>query len=248
MYFAILNCANEVGWKTQINIPNSTLMSVSGITSKTQFVKLRNFLAQKELIEYKKGKKGTAPSYIISTLYSTNQSTNNAIGTLYSTHSGTNVGTNMGTNQGTIYKNKQKEKENINDVVGDKAARIFEQYERLTGKTVSGTMQQEVDSFLTEGMEPDLILAVIDYAFDTDKGNWNYMRGTLNNLLCEGVKSLAAFKKQRAQHQARMNGKQGKGRRSKFNNYVDTDSQKSDYAELEEMLLEKMLNEGDDDV
>ena len=155
MYFAILNCANEVGWKTQINIPNSTLMNVSGITSKTQFVKLRNSLVQKELIEYKKGKKGTAPSYIIGTLYSTNQSTNNDIGTLYSTHLGTNVGTNMGTNQGTIYKDKQKEKENINDVAGEKAARIFEQYEKLTGKTVSRTMQQEVDSFLSEGMESD---------------------------------------------------------------------------------------------
>ena len=88
----------------------------------------------------------------------------------------------------TIYKDKQKEKENINDVAGEKAARIFEQYEKLTGKTVSRTMQQEVDSFLSEGMESELILAVIDYALDADKGNWNYMRGTLNNLLCEGIK------------------------------------------------------------
>ena len=84
-----------------------------------------------------------------------------------------------------------------------------------------------------------MILAVIDYAVDAGKGNWNYMRGTVNHLLGEGISSLKAYKTKQAGRSA-MKKNTSNSQRSKFNNYEDTN--KTDYEKLEAELLEQMLS------
>ena len=68
LYFAILNCGNSCGWKSEFNIPNSTIIGMCQISS-SELAKNRNLLIQKGLIRYKKGNKGTAGSYSIIPLY-----------------------------------------------------------------------------------------------------------------------------------------------------------------------------------
>lgn len=271
LYFAILHCANEAGWKTQVNIPNSTLMSTSQIGNKSVLSSLRNNLVQKGLIKYIPGKKGKAPGYIIVTLYSTNSATNHSANQVTDVEIGTNTGsaqnthkdtdsdtgmaqdtylhtypntyteTNSATNQRTIYKHKQKQNENniTAAVTDDNTVKIFERYENLTGKPMSETAMKDIDSFISDGVSHDLILSVMDYAVDADKGNWNYMRGTLEGLLAEGVKTVEAWKRQQAEYKQRNQNGSVKAQKSKFNNYEDTN--KIDYAALEEKLLDMML-------
>lgn len=63
LYFAILNCANKSGWKTDLHIPNSTLCFLSGIQSVSMLVKLRAVLINNGLIEFTPGKPGRAGTY-----------------------------------------------------------------------------------------------------------------------------------------------------------------------------------------
>lgn len=156
-------------------------------------------------------------------------------------------GVNVSNNPENDYRNPQsKVKENkvnkskVNDSnTTGKTAVIFKRYESMTGRSVTPTMISDIDSFIAEGTEVDLILAVIDYAVDAGKGNWNYMRGTVNHLLGEGVRSLKAYRTKQAGRSA-MKKNTSNSQRSKFNNYEDTN--KTDYEKLEAELLEQMLS------
>lgn len=156
-------------------------------------------------------------------------------------------GVNVSNNPENDYRNPQsKVKENkvnkskVNDSsTAGKTAVIFKRYESMTGRSVTPTMISDIDSFIAEGTEVDLILAVIDYAVDAGKGNWNYMRGTVNHLLGEGVRSLKAYRTKQAERSA-MKKNTSNSQRSKFNNYEDTN--KTDYEKLEAELLEQMLS------
>ena len=111
LYFALLHCANESGWKTQVSLPNSTLMATANIENKSQLSTLRNRLVQKGLIQYMPGKKGKAPVYIIKKLYDDESDIGTDIGshncTNELTNQMTNPDTNQMTNQTTLYKHKQ---------------------------------------------------------------------------------------------------------------------------------------------
>lgn len=91
LYFSLLACANAARWRSPLCIPNSTLSGMCQIC-KTELHKNRLSLIQKGLIEYSKGKKGTAGKYIIVPLYETKGETNHE--------------TNVRTNQRNIYKKK----------------------------------------------------------------------------------------------------------------------------------------------
>ena len=95
LYFTLLACANAARWRSPLCIPNSTIMGKCQIC-KTELHKQRLALMQKGLIEYSKGRKGSAGKYIIVPLYETNLETN--------------VRTNPETNQRNIYKKKTNTK------------------------------------------------------------------------------------------------------------------------------------------
>ncbi len=71
LYFTILNCGNSCGWKTEFNIPNSTIIGMCQISA-SELAKHRNALIQKGLIRYRKGNKKNAGSYSITPLYDSN--------------------------------------------------------------------------------------------------------------------------------------------------------------------------------
>ena len=66
LYFALLNIANKLYWKTDFTVSNLTLQSRSGIADRKTLDRTRNQLIQKKLIIYKpSGKVNQAGSYTI---------------------------------------------------------------------------------------------------------------------------------------------------------------------------------------
>lgn len=66
------------------------------------------------------------------------------------------------------------------------------------------------------------------------------MRGTLNNLIRDRIKTLADYRAMRSERSAVRNNLSQNVQKSAFNNYEDTN--KVDYDEIEERLFELMLN------
>ena len=104
LYMAILECANTTGWKPHFNIPNTTLLGMCQLSS-SDLHRQRAVLIQKCLIEYKKGKKGSAGHYKINPLYGTDIDTNNSDEDINPAY-GINPGTNTGINPGNIHKTR----------------------------------------------------------------------------------------------------------------------------------------------
>lgn len=115
LYFAILHCANNSGWKSDVAIPNSTLINLAAFSDASQLSKVRNRLVQLNLIEYKKGSAKTAGTYKITKLYKDDESLvslfdSNMYNNTYN-YSDNNMYNNTAVKD-TIYININKTKEN----------------------------------------------------------------------------------------------------------------------------------------
>ena len=106
LYFAILDYANTLHWKTPFNIPNTSLMEICRL-SKMQLIRYRNRLQSAGLIRYQSGTRGKAGEYEICLLFpdSQNSSDTNSV-----TNPVTKTVTNPDTNSVTIHKIKNKNK------------------------------------------------------------------------------------------------------------------------------------------
>lgn len=93
LYFALLDCANAAGWKSEFSAPNSTLQAMAGL-DKNALHRYRNILVQLRLIRYTGGKRGQAGTYQIIPLYDTNPATNPPTILSYDTNPATNPDTN----------------------------------------------------------------------------------------------------------------------------------------------------------
>ena len=60
------------------------------------------------------------------------------------------------------------------------------EWERLAGRVVTSTQSQEIQQFLADGMEPEVIVWAIETAVAEGKRNWSYARGIIRNLFSEG--------------------------------------------------------------
>ncbi len=253
LYFAILHCANESGWKTQVDIPNSTLMATAQIVNKSVLSTLRNKLVQKGLIKYIPGKKNKAPKYIVVTLYSTDFDTKQAtdvnidtdIGSAQNTnlhtYPNTNPHTNSKTNQRTIYKQKQKQNKTILSSDDDKVAAVVECYKKsgICKGTPAPLFRDIIKSYIYDGVEPDMICEAINDAAKSGAHSWRYVESILINKTNAGIKTLEGYKNSEKEFRKR-SGRDKSTQRSAFNNYEDTN--KIDYDELEKQILDNSLN------
>lgn len=64
---ALAEINNGLGRKRTFNVPNSTLMTLTGL-SKQGLINARETLVEKQFIHYEKGKRGHAPMYEIISL------------------------------------------------------------------------------------------------------------------------------------------------------------------------------------
>ena len=82
------------------------------------------------------------------------------------------------------------------------AAEVLNVYEKLIGIVTSGIID-DIDSFIGKGMEPELIIRIIEYACERNARNWQYIQRCIINNLSEGIKTLADYNRKEADRAAR---------------------------------------------
>lgn len=122
----------------------------------------------------------------------------------------------------------------------DKVKNLFDYYENNIGN-VTPYIENQITEYINRGAEPALIQRLIDYSAAENKKKWSYINGCISGCLRDGIKTAAEYEQSQARRAARK-AKNGVGNNIKtggFNNYTDTN--KIDYAALEEKILEQML-------
>lgn len=118
------------------------------------------------------------------------------------------------------------------------SAAVLHAYEKYIG-IVTPLVAEDIDDFLSKGVEPGLMIRIIEYACERNARNRQYIQQAILNNLNDGILTLDAYNRKEADRRVNYKPPQKK---SKFNNY--TSESKTDYAELEENILDSML-EGD---
>lgn len=118
------------------------------------------------------------------------------------------------------------------------ATDVLHTYEKYIG-LVTPQVVDGIDIFIIKkGMDPELIIRIIEYACEQGKRSWQYINKAIMGNLKDNILTLDAYNR----HQAdRTKSKGDKVKSSKFNNYDDAN--KGDYAELEEQILDMMLED-----
>ena len=116
------------------------------------------------------------------------------------------------------------------------SAAVLHAYEKYIG-IVTPLVAEDIDDFLSKGVEPELIIRIIEYACERNARNRQYIQQAIINNLNDGILTLDAYNRKEADRRVNYKPPQKK---SKFNNY--TSESKTDYAELEEQILDSMLD------
>ena len=124
----------------------------------------------------------------------------------------------------------------------DAAVAAFHKYEQLIG-LITPSVQDGIDFFVSQGVEVQLIIRLIEYACEQGKRTWAYIKASIKGNMDAGIKTLDAYNRaqaQRAETAKRVKEsekKKGKG----INNY--NDSNKPDYSNFANEILAEMLGE-----
>lgn len=119
----------------------------------------------------------------------------------------------------------------------DVCRRAYEKYLGLLTPNIS----ESIDFYLREGMEPELIVRVIEIAHEEGKHSWSYVSAILMDKLKKNIKTVDAFVKEQQNWREKARRKANQLKVNKFVNYVDTN--KPDYANFAEQILADMLEE-----
>lgn len=120
------------------------------------------------------------------------------------------------------------------------AENVLSEYERLIGIPTHNIVEL-IQGYLDEGMTPELMIRLIEYSVERNARSWQYIEKAILGNLNEGILTVDDYNRHRADRQKALDNR-GSTKSSKFNNY--TSESKTDYAELEEQILDSML-EGD---
>ncbi|WP_145523935.1 hypothetical protein [Virgibacillus sp. SK37] len=119
LWHALMDISNHIGCKSTFNVPNSTLMKLTGL-SKQGLMNARALLMERHFIRYERGKRGYAPIYeIISLAHSVY---------LFGYQSGTQSLDKLLTEEFPIHKDKEKRRGGIG-----KRENVFSVYEQNMG-------------------------------------------------------------------------------------------------------------------
>lgn len=136
----------------------------------------------------------------------------------------------------------KEEYSKVEDSKDDAAVAAFHKYEQLIG-LVTPSVQDGIDFFVSQGVEVQLIIRLIEYACEQGKRTWAYIKASIKGNMDAGIKTLDAYNRaqaQRAETAKRVKEsekKKGKG----INNY--NDSNKPDYSNFADEILAEMLGE-----
>lgn len=128
------------------------------------------------------------------------------------------------------------------DTAADPAIAVLHKYEKFIGM-VTPTVLEEIDFFISEGIQPELIIRIIEYACEQGKRNWQYIRAAIKGNMDAGIKTLDAYNRaqaERAENAKKVHKAESKNK-GKLNNYNDTN--KPDYSNFGNEIIKEMLGE-----
>ncbi len=132
--------------------------------------------------------------------------------------------------------------ESIEDSSVDAAIATFRKYEQLIG-LITPAVQDGIDFFISQGVETELIIRLIEYACEQGKRTWPYIKASIKGNMDAGIKTLDAYNRAQAQRAEtakkikETEKKKGKG----IANYVDTNATNEEFTA--EKLIAQMLGE-----
>ena len=242
LWYALMYINNKCSWAEWFTAPNRTLELLTGL-SRQGIIKNRNVLKQLHFIDFRTN--GTK-----STQYKMNTMSNSLQDSLQSSVQGSLQRSVQGSLQRSSTLNKQnktKQNETIYPAAmrareDDPAAAVLREYETYIGM-VTPNVQDRIDAYLADGVEADLLIALISYAAEQGKRSWQYVQGAADGNLRDGIKTLSAYKRKQAERaQSRQASQNPAVKKSRFNNYEDAN--KPDRFMLEEKLMDLMLENG----
>ncbi len=136
--------------------------------------------------------------------------------------------------------NEAPSMELIKELPGDKVIRRYEQIIGLATPSVA----EGIDFVIEKGMAPELVIRIIEYACEQGVRRWQYINKILIESLKENILSLEDYNRHQAERTERTAEKktsERKPKKSKFNNYTDTNTH--DYSNFQEKILKEMLEE-----
>lgn len=137
--------------------------------------------------------------------------------------------------------NKIKAEESSNAPAADK---VIHKYEQMIG-FVTPAVMEGIDFVIGEGLEPELVSRIIEYACEQGKRSWQYINAALLGNLKENILTLDAYNRHQAERTEckafQQKTPEKKAKRSKFNNY--NDSNKKDYSKIQEDIFKELLEE-----
>lgn len=144
--------------------------------------------------------------------------------------------------KGKKSKGKESKAEESSNAVA--AAACFAEYEKYIG-TVTPSVAEGIDFYIGKGMTPELIVRLIQYACEQGKRSWQYINAVLLGNLSEGIKTLDEYNRHQAERADRRAEKQAEPvrKKSKFNNYTDTNG----CSLTSEQILKNMLEGTEND-
>ncbi len=104
--------------------------------------------------------------------------------------------------QEKISENKEKSStDNIDNIIYNNynnnkrtcASDVYTRYENLIGNLISENIVNSIDTYIAEGIEPEMIIAAIDDAEAANVRRWSYVNKILLDKLSKNIKTVRAY-------------------------------------------------------
>lgn len=115
---------------------------------------------------------------------------------------------------------------------------VCQYFEKVFG-FMSEEVRRDIAAFIEQGVQPEMMTEAIAVGIRNGHKSWSYIKGILHNKMKSGIYTLADF--QRSEEAFEKKKSEVEVRKSKFNNYVDTNE--TDYAALEEQIMDMMVED-----
>ena len=118
---------------------------------------------------------------------------------------------------------------------------VLKAYEKYIGVTTSN-IRGLINGYLAEGVEPQLMVRLIEYACERGARNWKYIESSISGNLRDGIKTLDEYNRKEAERQQKTSAAKGSTNPRGIANYNDTND--IDYFELDGRLM-NMLDDAE---
>lgn len=127
------------------------------------------------------------------------------------------------------------EESNSTFSAADECIQKYNQYIGL----ITPAIAEGIDFYLSQGVEPKLINRIIEYSAEQNKRSWQYISAALNGNFKEGITTLEAYERARADFLSK-NSSSKKSKKTVFSERCQN-TEKTDYEKIQAELMAEMF-------